>query len=213
MKRVTQSWSATDEERACDLRAAGEPHAVIAELLERSLWSVRHKTARLNAGEHVQFRPWDKVGIRRLRKLYPLAEWAELERAFPGRSRNTIRTKARKLGLSRFRAVDAIKELAKIEALSDTEAAYIAGMIDGEGSIILTNGRLVMSMGSTCHEIILWFHEKIGGRSYFYATGSGLGTKPFWRWHLSKVRAAAALVKKIRPWMIIKRDTPAGLYL
>ena len=52
--------------------------------------------------------------------------------------------------------------------LSDTEAAYIAGIIDGEGTITLTKNKAgnfpspTISVASSDLELLLWLKEKIG---------------------------------------------------
>ncbi len=53
--------------------------------------------------------------------------------------------------------------------LSDAEAAYIAGIIDGEGSILLTRNRQdrypspQVSVTSTDHELLDWLCKRLRG--------------------------------------------------
>lgn len=81
-------------------------------------------------------RPWTAAEISRLRRLYPVASWSEVQQAFPRRTGNAIRYQACKLRLYRptypFKLsgnviVDTVKLRARAEGLSmrflDLEAA------------------------------------------------------------------------------------------
>jgi len=137
-----------------------------------------------------------------------MASWHDLDIAFPGWKREAIREKAQRSGVLREPSASADEEIQKVLCLTEPEAAYIAGLVDGEGSIIQKKGWLVMSLGSTCHEAIEFLQDKVGGRSYFYPTGSGMGHKPFWRWQLSKKYAVREVLRRLGPYLIIKRQSP-----
>jgi len=183
----------------------GASQVEIASTLHRSLQSIRHKIQRLNAGQFGHARAWSKMDIRRLQRLYPAAPWDALEVAFPGRTRYSIRMKAQRLGFERVPLADAEQERHLVLALSDTELAYLAGLIDGEGSFVIAKGYPVLSLGSTDKPVIDWLCQKLGGSFTAYPNGGGLGTKPFYRWRLSKSRAVALLALRARPYWIIKR--------
>ena len=199
-------WTEAEDEALIIGRRERKGCREIGTELGRSIDSIRHRSSRLNAGVATHKRCWSRVELRRLRRLYPMASWRELDIAFPGWKRQAIREKARLIGVPRERSAAADEEIQKALALSETEAAYIAGLVDGEGSIILNKGRLVMSLGSTCHDAIGFLQDKIGGRSYFYPTGSGMGHKPFWRWHFSKKYAVREVLRRLEPYLIIKRQ-------
>jgi len=206
MPKHWKAWSVDDDITLVARRRVGYSCREIAEELGRDIDSIRHRACRLNAGAITYKHCWTKIELRRLRRLYPQASWPELDRAFPGWSRKAIREKARRMGVRRERSAAADEEIQKALRLSETEAAYIAGLVDGEGSIMQSKGRLVMSLGSTCHDAIEFLQDKIGGRSYFYPNGSGIGHKPFWRWHFSKKYAVLEVLRRLGPYLIIKRD-------
>lgn len=200
-------WTTEEEAVLIARLKEGLLMSTIASELKRPLQGVRHKAVRLRAGRLPKHRRWSKIETRRLRQLYPACSNLELEIAFPGRTRKMLLEKARLLGIRREHSLRSVEWVRRIAALSETEAAYIAGMIDGEGSLIRTGAdrsRLSISMGSTCPHVIAFFVEKIGGNSYAYPDGGGLGKKPFWRWALTQADASDALLKRMRPYMIIK---------
>lgn len=207
MRHPRPTWTSTEEDLLVGRLKEGQQAAFIAVEMNRSLSGVRHKMCRLKAGCVTKRRGWSKVELRRLRDLYPTCSDLELAIAFPGRARVSILEKARLLGIRREVALRSVEWIRRIDALTEPEAAYIAGLIDGEGSLIRTGPnrqRLSITMGSTCPHVIAFIREKAGGNSYSYKDGGGLGSKPFWRWSLTKSEAAEALLRRMRPYMIIK---------
>jgi hypothetical protein len=205
MPRPVRGWTSQEEDLACALFASGSSRVEIGKRLHRSEQSVGHKLQRLNAGSTPKHRHFTAVDKRRLRQLYPTASWLEIERAFPGRRRDTISQAAQRLGLTRPRSYEARDEIEAVNQLPETTIAYMAGIVDGEGSIIRrANGQPVLSIGSTSEPLIKWLHAYFGGRSYLYANGTGLGRLPFWRWHLSRSRIVEAVIARMKPYLLIK---------
>ena len=203
-----RSWTEAEDEALITGRRDRKSCREIGAKLGRSIDSIRHRSSRLNAGVAGRKHCWSKLEVRRLRRLYPMASWHDLDIAFPGWKREAIREKAQRSGVLREPSASADEEIQKVLCLTEPEAAYIAGLVDGEGSIIQKKGWLVMSLGSTCHEAIEFLQDKVGGRSYFYPTGSGMGHKPFWRWQLSKKYAVREVLRRLGPYLIIKRQSP-----
>lgn len=96
-----------------------------------------------------------------------------------------------------------------MNALSDQDAAYIAGIIDGEGCIGIYGSHLGVHLSltvivvSTHRPLVEWLHG---------VTGIGhLRTDPppkprhrqSWRWTI-RSKAAAGLLRSIRPRLIVK---------
>ena len=207
MPKKWVAWSFEEERSLLDARRQGIPIEEIAQSMHRSRDSVAHKAMRLNAGVERKLRHFTKVELRRLRRLYPTASWSELERAFPNRSRVTLSQAAQRLRIRRHRSTESLEWVWRVQRLSDPDAAYIAGLIDGEGTIVArANGQRVMSMGNTNLEVIEWLVAHVGGTFYHSPNGTGLGKKPFWRWHLSRSRVVEALIERMRPYAIIKRQ-------
>jgi hypothetical protein len=100
--------------------------------------------------------------------------------------------------------------------LSDIDLAYLAGIIDGEGTISVGYGRSPhsrnptltcrLSVGNTSRELIGWL-ETFGGRAYLGRTKMA-NAKPYWTWVLLG-RPAMDLVARIAPYLRIKRAQAA----
>lgn len=84
---------------------------------------------------------WTNKEIMKLEELYPNSSHASLLEEFPDRTLCSLYHKARKLGLLRIYALRWKKSDETLN-LSVAEAAYIAGIVDGEGCInIYLRGR------------------------------------------------------------------------
>lgn len=97
--------------------------------------------------------------------------------------------------------------LPSMEHLTEAERGYIAGMLDGEGSVLL--GVFDWSMTVRLHiyntniESLEWIKAKLGG----YISPTWLGSvrrKPCYRWTATALRSRAVLLA-IQPFLIIKR--------
>lgn len=99
--------------------------------------------------------------------------------------------------------------------LSDVDLAYIAGFLDGEGSITIhenckpsprglnPNHTMQVSIGNTDPRVIEWIHSKFGGS--LCRRKQRPGHKPVLQWI---IRAAMALpfLELIRPFVRMKCD-------
>ncbi len=100
--------------------------------------------------------------------------------------------------------------------LSETEKAYIAGLLDGEGC--LTVGRLKPHNGKREHRFIcrilvvntdltmmLWLQKTVGdGGIYEYKKAGGENWKPCHRWYLNGQKSIE-LIRQVYPYLQIKR--------
>lgn len=95
-----------------------------------------------------------------------------------------------------------------------TELAYLAGIIDGEGSISTlkkqrhsasrTGRRWVVTVANT-HEPLLQWLLSFGGA--IHSNGpSSLSKRPCWRWQVVAMRDSLALLESIRPYLRIKAE-------
>lgn len=99
-------------------------------------------------------------------------------------------------------------------SLTPTEAAYLAGIIDGEGSFILEfskNGRqpsnsyqwrIRISVQSTSYELIHWLHEKIPGNYNTSIPKNKLWSQTY-TWEIRNLKAKATN-QIIKPYLITK---------
>ena len=105
--------------------------------------------------------------------------------------------------------------------LSD-KLAYAAGLLDGEGSFgIITvkwhwggfNGpvlRAVVQCSMTTVQPLQLLQEILGG--YLngpYVYKGSLGRKPCWRWSLTTLSAVERAIRRLRPYLIVKRSDAA----
>jgi hypothetical protein len=93
--------------------------------------------------------------------------------------------------------------------LGGTEAAYAAGILDGEGSIILTRLRKkrwaspVVSIASTDRELLEWFRSRCGGTIVRKRTYQPQHSESF-DWKLTD-RQALEFLRLVRPFMVVRR--------
>src|ERR1700747_2590374 len=106
----------------------------------------------------------------------------------------------------------------KPTVLSETDRAYLAGIIDGEGSIMMIhhkprpNGNgtkweywvLRVSVANTDIRLIIWLLEKFGGG---FSTGKNKrpNQKDHYQWRLDSKRAEPIL-RAALPYLILKRE-------
>lgn len=98
-------------------------------------------------------------------------------------------------------------------ALTETDLAYTAGIIDGEGCIrVLKNTYgLAVSVGNTDSALMLWLESKWGGRIYGRSYGRLKHyprSKPFMQWQIYG-KNATDMLQMCMPYMVIKQDRAA----
>ncbi len=93
--------------------------------------------------------------------------------------------------------------------LSDTEAAYAAGILDGEGSIQFARQRKsrwpspMVSVSSTDRELLEWFRSRLGG-SMIQKRIYSPNHKVSYDWKLAD-RRAIEFLRIVRPFLVIRR--------
>lgn len=101
------------------------------------------------------------------------------------------------------------------EELSETELAYIAGIIDGEGHIGLTIQKkknqaiaiaALLSVNNGKREIIDWLTLRLGGKVRFYQHNGSTSWNGFYLWANRSPQEIGIILKAIRPYLVIKRD-------
>jgi hypothetical protein len=100
-----------------------------------------------------------------------------------------------------------------INHLSDVDAAYIAGMFDGEGSIILWYRRgdsarpqLRCTVSNTHFPMLEWVKDRVGTGSvvrHRYPDATGYKEAGTWQCYGQN---AVALLNQMLPYLIVKRD-------
>jgi hypothetical protein len=93
--------------------------------------------------------------------------------------------------------------------VSDTEAAYAAGILDGEGSISLTRVHKdrypspQVSVASTDRELLEWLQARFGGSIVRKRTYKPHHSQSY-DWKVTD-RKALRVLKRVRPFLVIER--------
>lgn len=94
-----------------------------------------------------------------------------------------------------------------IPDLAEWQRAYIAGLLDGEGTVHKASGRksIAVSIANTHRPLIDWLllTTKAGGVSKM---NSPIEREPCWSWYLYGARDVAAFIMMVRPFLIIKAE-------
>ena len=94
--------------------------------------------------------------------------------------------------------------------LTESDAAYTAGILDGEGTIsiaLASEPTVYLKIGNTSLHLMAWLYERIGG-GYGPSSQRGttfVGTKQMYAWFLGG-KAAVALIRRVAPFLTIKRS-------
>lgn len=95
---------------------------------------------------------------------------------------------------------------------NELELSYIAGLIDGEGTIAVNFDnelglRLIMYFGSTNKEVVAWVKSKLGTGGYTEYRKENLGenNKPFYSCYWGS-KKSLEILKAIKPYLIIKKE-------
>ena len=95
-----------------------------------------------------------------------------------------------------------------IRQLSETEAAYLAGLIDGEGSIYIRPGgrrSIRVTVANTDIHVMDWLRG-IGGSVIRNRLHGSLGRLVVYSWGVSSWRNSLAVLHAVAPFLIIKKQ-------
>lgn len=102
--------------------------------------------------------------------------------------------------------------------MKETERAYLAGIVDGEGHIAISKRKpnklsgevspgylCYVKIGSTDYLLVDWIKRTVGGGSiYETLPKKGQDKKPFFTWHITS-KQAENFLREIYPYLVIKR--------
>lgn len=155
-----------------------------------------------------------------LRNAYPTATKAELATLFPNRDINGLIQRAHKLGVKkdkRYYEAGLQAEETIIGHLSETEKAYLAGIIDADGCIRL-NRRFnnkshqpvyaaYVHIFTTSPALTKWLESRFPGKCKVREENrKSPNWRTGWLWELSGNRRVMAFCREIAPYLIIKRE-------
>jgi len=201
----------TEEELALLEERYPAPGKLPVELLARhgvrAVYAKAHKLGLLR----IQANEWtddDEALLRRAYVTFAPYPPSLLER----HSRHCCHAQAARLGITDVvgRTLSP-RTLARFQAeLSPTDLAYMAGIIDGEGSIYYTTPggrpRVEMCAVNTNKEVIDWLHDKVPGSCVYYRKPRQPTHKPSYIWYLRGALGVYDLVGLLLPHLIIKRE-------
>lgn len=154
-----------------------------------------------------------------MRQHYPTSSNAEIEALLPGRRLHGIKIRASRLGLLKalpYHEMGMPLTESVIGHLSETEKAYLAGIIDGEGCITINRrvakGRapvyaLYVGIATTSPALKQWLEEHFPERVYIRKmTKMREHHRQSYEFVLSGNRQVIVFLREIAPYLIIKRD-------
>lgn len=100
------------------------------------------------------------------------------------------------------------KRVSTIRHLSIPEAAYLAGIIDGEGHIKRMKrspSTVQIAIGTTSKDLIVFLLGVGGRQNTYHPSPTHLGKKDMYLWNLSTQVDVYNLLTQVAPFMIIKK--------
>lgn len=90
-----------------------------------------------------------------------------------------------------------------LKRFARTDAAYVAGLIDGEGSITVSHGRPVVYIYNTSLALMEWIVAHVGGA---FRVSHCAGRSPCHVWTVASARNVHRLLSMVLEFLVIKRD-------
>ena len=161
---------------------------------------------------------WTQAEDDILQAEYPTASGKRLLALLPGRDLKGIRCRACRLGVTK--SPDARENGlpfsgSMIGHLTEVEKAYLAGIIDGEGCIRLSQhkGRLgtvichiQVQIANTSPLLLKWLERKLPGAAYSISRSVQGDRKPAYSWIVAWKSTGYRVFREISPYLVIKRE-------
>lgn len=165
---------------------------------------------------------WSPDEDRILKQMYPTLATTELKKLLPNRPNiQSIFARANKLGVkkitkhyeTRYYHTETV-----IGHLTETEKAYLAGLVDGEGSFSLrkyklkngkSNYSIRVQISNTDKRLADWIKERLPGHMYSYKpkpSHTGNNRRTLWTWAMNGDVKPRIFLREIYPYLIIKKD-------
>lgn len=184
----------------------------IAKQLGRTTNSIKGQA--FNLGLRRPYRgTWTETEKQKLRELYAtMRYYKEISKHFPGRTKYAIMQRVKILGLKR----NSIGKQSPL-AIRSEQAAYMAGLIDGEGTVSLrTITRSARKKGFSiasyvavynCNtKVVKWIHETTRLGHVRKRCQNSFTRRPVWEWVIRDLVGSACLLRTVLPYLIIKRQ-------
>lgn len=89
---------------------------------------------------------------------------------------------------------------------TEAEIGYIAGMIDGEGSILVYQRWVTVTVANTDRPLMDWLAARGGRIAVRHKPGNGNHRRQVYSWDVSKKLDVLNLLQQVLPYLIVKRD-------
>lgn len=149
---------------------------------------------------------WSNEELHIMKENYARIGPTAVLKLLPKRSKDAVNHQARLLGVF-------CKNRKRILNISQTEAAYIAGLVDGEGWIGFSEFKderypiPKVAIANTNYAIIEWLLERFTDLSaHVYKRPATETQKPTYKMQISAAASVQALLEQISPYMIIKKE-------
>jgi len=158
---------------------------------------------------------WFASEVRLLKKVYPKAFINECVSLFPRHTKKSIYQKARYLKLKRKNFN--IRKKSCVKYLSDRDKGYIAGLIDGEGTIAIhkacdrrrKNPRYypMIQISNTNRDLLEFCKLKIGAGGVYLANRNRFpNRKPTYVFHVQAMLNVQDFLNQVIEALILKRE-------
>jgi len=183
----------------------------------RTRLSLQHKATKLGLRKEIKW--WSKEELEILRDSYPNLSKKELLRILPKKDWTNIRHKAQSLGLfkNRQRFLQRNWKISIDIKLSDVDKGYLAGIIDGEGTIRIAKAHYVgnnierfyyapsISIANTNINLMYRIKEIVKIGSFIEKVRSKNTYKPKLVYNVCSLMGCKTLLNQLKDFLVIKK--------
>lgn len=218
-----RNW--TEEEDTTFRRWEG-PVKELAKLLNRTEGSIYARARKLGVPlKKIAKKPhWTDKEIDQLKKYYETGSREDLQKLFPDRNWGGISHKGRRLQQARASVTHYLRPRS-VGELTHDQRAYLAGLLDGEGTITISVRKNkadplkggspitpLITITNTNKELIDHLHAILNGSTIKTHGRLGIGDKDVWVLQIARILDVKALLEQIAPYLFVKKRQ-AGLLL
>jgi hypothetical protein len=158
---------------------------------------------------------WTEAEIDLLRKYYLTSDISSIQKLFPNRSWNSILHKAERLRLINTPVIHRFRPI-NIPDLPLEKKCYVAGIVDGEGTIsisfyrprgsskIMPNMMPIVLVSNSNRDLINYLHPLLLGSTLKTAKATDI-RKEVYAIQVARLLDVEALLTQILPYLVVKR--------
>lgn len=221
IKSLSRKYWTSDEEQKFKRIYATTPIKTLCKDFHRSYASIADKARSLGLKSNfaIYGSVWTPQQDALLQQLYPTNRAKDLQASI-GHTTGALYQRAKLLKVKSIRETHDTRrysdytprqQYAKWEQLSIADRAYVAGLIDGEGTIVLMPRREV-SIANTNKDVMDYLLSTLGGHVRIAYRGNDVW-KDLYTWHIGGGIQCLYFLRIISPYLIIKRSKAAQLII